>query len=144
MQLNKVRRISSQLLGAGESKVWFNPEQLEEISQAMTKEDIRGLINAGAIKKRKEKQQSRGRARMLHLKKKKGRKRGRGKRTGRITARMGKKNLWIKNVRAQRRTLKELRKKVKFKKKEYSTIYRQIKGGLFKGKKYVEQAAKVK
>ncbi|MDO8627327.1 MAG: 50S ribosomal protein L19e [Candidatus Diapherotrites archaeon] len=71
MELNKIKRLSSQVLGVGEGKVWFNPEQLEEIAQAMTKEDIRGLISSGAIKKKRTKYHSRGGARILHAKKEK-------------------------------------------------------------------------
>ena len=142
MELNKLKRLSAQVLGVGESKVWFDPAQLEEISQAMTKEDIRGLINSRAIRKKKTQEKSRGGARILHAKKVKGRRRGKGKRTGLKSARMGKKSLWIKNVRAQRKMLRSLKKTEKFGKKEYGKFYRQIKGNLFRGKKYVEQAVK--
>ena len=77
----------------------------------MTKEDVRALVKEGAIKKKQVNSQSKGRARILKLKKKKGRKSGRGKKKGTKKARSEKKPTWMKNVRAQRKKLKELREK---------------------------------
>ncbi len=140
MQQEKVRRMAATVLNCGQNSVWLDPKQTEKIESVMTKEDVRALVKEGAIKKRKQNSQSRGRARILHTKRKKGRKRGKGKRKGTKKARSEKKASWIKNVRSQRKMLKQLQKK---KPKEiaaigYRRLYKRVKGGYFKGKKYLK------
>ncbi len=138
MDLKKIRKIAERLLGVGASKVWFDPAQLESIAEAMTTDDIRSLIKDGAIRKKRGQLHSKGRARILKEKKRRGRKRGFGKRTGTKKARLQRKRSWITNVRAQRTHLRELKDKKKIDKKTYSKVYGLIKGGYFKGKKYID------
>jgi large subunit ribosomal protein L19e len=142
VRLSRIKKIASELLKVGVTRIWINPEEESKVKEAMTKEDVRELIKNGVIKKKKLKEQSRGRARILHEKKRKGRKRGRGKRKGTRKARVKRKEFWVKNVRAQRKKLKELKLKGLVKGKDYGEIYRKIKGNYFKGKKYVELAVK--
>ena len=144
MELNQIRRLAADLLGVGQTRVWFDPEQRDRIKEAMTKDDVRGLIAERLVKKRASSGQSRARARKLKEKKKKGRKRGYGKRKGTFKTRLEKKEDWMKRVRAQRRVLKELKEKEPeaFKDGEYRKLYKKITGGYFKGKKYVEAAVK--
>ena len=132
------------MLGVGETKVWINPAEKAKAEEAMTKDDVRNLIAEGVVKKRQTNFQSRGRARKLIAKKQKGRKRGYGKRSGTFKARFNSKASWMKNVRAQRRVLRELKEKspALFEKVNYRALYNKIKGGFFKGKKYVEAAVK--
>jgi large subunit ribosomal protein L19e len=140
MQLERIKAIAAQLLNVGKNKVWVNPKENQKASEAMTKEDVRSLIGEGVITKKKTNAHSRGRARILAIKKKKGRKSGMGKRKGTKKARVKTKETWIKNVRAQRRTLKELKEKnpEAIEAVGYSTMYKRVKGNYFKGKKYVE------
>jgi large subunit ribosomal protein L19e len=140
MDLNKVKRIAASVLKTAVKRVWLNPEESARISEAMTKEDVRELVQEGIIKKRKMESQSRARARKLLEKKARGRKRGRGKRKGTKKARIGKKKSWVKRVRAQRRTLRELKKKepAAVKKIGYGRLYRMVKGNYFKGKEYLK------
>ena len=144
MELNKVKRLSAGLLKVGLNKIWINPAETAKVKEALTKEDIRGLIADRLIKVRKEAGTSRARARKLQEKKKKGLKRGQGKRTGTKKTRASKKKSWEKNVRAQRKTLRTMKKKGVKLKKSYGKIYKMIKGGYFKGKKYVETMAEAK
>lgn len=137
MNERKARRMAAQILKSGETKIWISPEEKARIKEALTKEDVRLLIKDRIIRKRKDMQQSKGRARMLKAKKRKGRKRGKGKRTGLKSSREGKKAKWIKNVRAQRNMLRELMKEGKKFGKPHREIYLMIKGGHFKGKKYL-------
>jgi large subunit ribosomal protein L19e len=142
MKLAKAKELAMQLLRIGKSKIWLNPSADAEINEAMTKEDVRGLITKGAIKKKQDAHQSRGRARILHEKKKKGRKRGQGKRTGTKKARVDEKRTWINKVRAQRKTLKRLRTESPevFKEMSYRKVYKRVKGNYFRGKKHLEQS----
>lgn len=139
MRIDKIRGIAGEILNVGKNRVWISPEQSQKAVTAMTKQDVLALIEEGAIKKKKENFHSRGRARILSEKKKKGRKRGKGKRRGTKKARMEKKKNWMKNVRAQRQKLKELKlSKPAVKEFGYSKLYRMIKGNYFRGKKYLE------
>ena len=136
MDPKKARRMAAQILKAGMTKVWVSPQQGKRVSEAMTKEDVRALIKEGVIAKKSVQQQSRGRARVLLAKKAKGRKRGRGKRTGTKKARRGK-DVWVKNVRAQRRVFRELRDSGAKFNRPARQIYLMIKGNYFRGKNYI-------
>ncbi|MBT4596664.1 MAG: 50S ribosomal protein L19e [Candidatus Diapherotrites archaeon] len=139
MELNKAKEMAAGVLKVGKNKVFISPTDATKIAEAMTKDDIRGLIADRVIKKRQDNSQSKGRARALKAKKIKGRKKGRGKRKGTKKTRGEKKKTWIKKVRAQRRTLRELRETnpEAVADKRYSDVYRKIKGNFFKGKKYL-------
>jgi large subunit ribosomal protein L19e len=132
------------VLDVGKERVWFDPEQRDRIKEAMTKDDVRVLVTEGVVKKKPSTGQSSYRTKKLKAQKKKGRRKGFGKRKGTYKARLKKKETWIKNVRAQRRVLKELKEKEPelFEDVNYAETYRKVSGGYFKGKKYVEQAVK--
>lgn len=138
MKLDKIKRMAARIMKAGINRVWMNPDEGEKIAESMTKEDIRTLIKDGLIRKSRTVGASRGRAKALHEKKRKGRKRGGGKKKGRKAARMGKKSLWIKGVRAQRKMLRELKKSKVKAAVPYSKLYKMVKGNYFRGKKYVD------
>lgn len=142
MKLDQVKRLAADIFNVGVNRIWIDPNETEGASEVITKDDVRALISKGIIKKRRMKAQSRGRARMLAEKKKKGRRRGPGKRRGKHGARGNAKKRWIKTVRAQREELKKIRKEnpKEMEKANYSKIYRKIKGGYFKGRKYVRAA----
>lgn len=144
MKVDKVKRLAFQILKVGKNKLWFNPEELEKISSAITRDDVRGLIKEGIIFVKNENSKSRGRTRILKAKHAKGRKRGFGKRTGTKKARSEKHKRWMANIRSQRKKLAELRVKnpKEVAKIGYAGIYRKIKGGFFKGKKYIESYVK--
>ena len=135
----KVRKLAARILKCGESKVWFNPEESEKITSAMTKDDVRGLIKEGAIKESRENFQSRGKARKLHAKKSRGRKRSFGSRRGTKKARSGDKKQWIGKVRALRRELRKLKteKPKAVEKIGYRKLYKMVNGNFFKGKRYL-------
>jgi large subunit ribosomal protein L19e len=139
MELKKAKELAATIMKVGIGKIYIDPVQTDKVKEAMTRDDIRGLIAERVVKKRQDNFQSKGRARVLKAQKQKGRKRGQGKRKGTKKTRVNKKENWIKKVRAQRRTLKELKqtKPEEVKALGYSKLYRQVKGGLFKGKKYL-------
>ena len=146
MRQDKVKEMAAVILKCGKNIIWFDPKEGDKIKSVMTKDDIRELIKEGVIKKSGKNSQSRARARKLHEKKKKGRKRGKGKRKGTKKARIGKKPTWMKNVRSQRKMLKQLQKETPkaVKKIGYRTLYKRVKGGYFKGKKYLKAAVEGK
>ncbi|MFA5764316.1 MAG: 50S ribosomal protein L19e [archaeon] len=141
MELKKAKELTATIMKVGVGKIYIDPKQTLKVKEAMTKEDLRGLIAERIIKKRQDNYQSTGRSKILKSQKQKGRKNGPGKRKGTKKARIGKKETWIKKVRAQRRTLKELKvtNPEEVKVFGYSKLYKQVKGGLFKGKKYLTE-----
>lgn len=49
MKLEKKKYLASKALGVGENKILFNTTRLEDIKEAITKQDIRDLYADGAI-----------------------------------------------------------------------------------------------
>lgn len=49
MQLGKKRELTARTLKVGKEKVIFNKERLDEIKEAITKQDIRELLRSNAI-----------------------------------------------------------------------------------------------
>ena len=49
MQLNKKKELASRVLGIGKKRIIFNKGALDEVKEALTKQDIRDLVKAGSI-----------------------------------------------------------------------------------------------
>ncbi|MEM2925266.1 MAG: 50S ribosomal protein L19e [Methanocellales archaeon] len=126
------KRLASEILGVGQTRVWIDPEKIEEVAKAITREDIRGLIEQGVIKRKPVRGISRGRARERALKRAKGRRRGHGSRKGAKGARSPSKEQWMKRIRALRKRLRELRDAGKITKGIYRKLYLKAKGGEFR------------
>ena len=143
MNLSVQKRIASDVMDCGVHRVWLDTERAEEISMAITREDIRKLIHRGLIKKKPERAISKVRARKRALQKKKGRRKGQGKRKGSANARFSKKRKWMQKIRPLRRELKNMRDSRYIEKGVYRTLYRMAKGGAFRSvahlKTYVEE-----
>lgn len=107
--LTSQRRLAAQILKIGQNRVWIDPERIDDVEVAITREEIRKLIHEGVVKRLPEKGVSRARARILHEKKKKGRRRGPGSRTSSLHARISKKKVWMKKIRPLRKRLRELK-----------------------------------
>jgi large subunit ribosomal protein L19e len=132
MNLKLQRRLAADILKCGENRVWLDSESLDSIAEAVTKEDIRQLIQDGLIKRKPVKGISRSRARMRLQQRRKGRRRGYGRRKGRKTARMSRKTKWIIRIRALRKRLKYLRETGLIDSRTYRMLYRKAKGGEFR------------
>ena len=133
MELNQIKEVASKVLKIGTSKVKIIDN--EKAAQAMTREDIRGLIKQGAITKKPEKGTSRARAKKIATQKKKGLRKGRGKRKGTVKAKIGKKTPWLKRIRALRKKLRE--EKPKLEEKNYRKLYNMTRGGYFRSKSHL-------
>lgn len=131
MNLKPQKRMAAEILKCGENRVYFDPYLIEDISLAITREDIRNLIKQGVIQKRYKKGNSKYRKKIQHQKKKKGRARGLGKRKGTRHARTPKKQAWIKKIRPIRRELKKLRDRKLITAANYRKLYKNAKGGMF-------------
>jgi len=144
MKGDKAKTIAAELMNTAKDKIWINPEEAESLKEAITKDDIRGLIKEGIVKKSKQSQQSNVRSRKLRESKSKGRKKGAGSKRAGKKKRSEKKETWIKRVRAQRRTLRELKKSEPeaVEKAGYRRVYKMVKGNYFRGKRYLEKFIK--
>lgn len=128
------KRMASDLMKVGMSRVWMDSKSYDEISEAVTKDDIRKLIKRNVIQSRKKKGNSRGRYKKAKRQRDKGRRKGPGSRKGTRNAREPRKQRWMKNVRSMRRALRELRDTGKLSRRDYRMYYLQIKGGTFRNK----------
>ncbi len=138
MKLKTQKRIAAQLLKVGTGKIWFNPEKLNEIKEAITKSDIRSLIREKTIKAKKLPYQSRVGARGTKLKKKKGLRSGHGSRKGKKTARLSRKRSWIVKIRSQRAFLRLLKERNLINNKIFVDMMAKAKGGFFRNKRHIK------
>lgn len=129
--LRSQRRLAAQILKVGQNRVWINPERIDDVEVAITREEIRKLIHEGVIKSLSEKGVSRARARILHEKKKKGLRKGPGSRTGAAHAKISKKEAWMTRIRALRKRLRELKTRKTIAEDTYRRMYRMAGSGRF-------------
>lgn len=137
MNLKNQRRMASELLKCGVNRVWVDPNRSEDVSDAITRADVRTLINSGTIVARQKKGVSRGRAEFEKAQKRKGRQSGHGSRRGKKGARKPSKERWMQAIRPMRRKLKELRDTGKIDPATYRIYYLKAKGGVFKNKTHL-------
>ena len=132
------RRLSAQLLKCGENRVSLDPMHLEEIKEAITKADIRTLINRGIITKKRAMNTSRFWAKLRKEQKTHGRRKGLGSRKGKKTARSNPKRAWINKIRLQRAHLKFLRDNGTIPKGIFHEMYAKSKGGFFRSIRHMK------
>lgn len=136
--LNVQRRLAAQILKCGRNRIRFNSASLEEIKEAITKADIKLLINKGIISKKRLLNTSRFWARKRKKQKSKGKQKGFGSRKGKKSARLEPKRVWINKVRLQRRFIKSLRDKNQITTTAYHELYNKSKGGFFRSLRHLK------
>lgn len=126
------------MLGCGKHRVHMDPNRLEDISEAVTRKDVRKLIVSGAISARQIAGQGRFRGLLRRAQKKKGRRRGPAHRRGGTNARLDTKRRWMTRIRPIRKRLRELRDEGTIDRTVYRTLYRQAKGGMFHNRHHLD------
>ena len=134
MDVKYQKRLAADILKCGKERVWIDDTMLDEVAEAITREEIKKLINNDVIKKKPVDGNSRGRTRYKQNQKKKGRRKGQGKRKGKKGARRPSKEQWMKTIRSIRKELKYLRDNDYIDSSTYRTFYNKAKGGTFDNK----------
>ena len=137
MPIKQQKAIAADLMKCGVSRVRIRQGSEGDVAEALTREDMRGLIAKGAVYKIQKKGTSRGHAREIMRQKKRGRRKGAGSIKGKSGSRMSSKTAWVETVRPLRRMLVEFRNSGQIERSDYRMLYRKVKGGAFRSKKHM-------
>jgi large subunit ribosomal protein L19e len=108
-KLSSQRRMAAQILKVGQNRVWIDPQRMDDVEAAITREEVKKLIHEKVITATPEKGVSRARAKTIREKKRKGRRKGVGSKTGAGYAKISKKEAWMSRIRSLRKRLRELK-----------------------------------
>lgn len=128
VNIAKKRELVARILGVGANRIRFEPDRLEDVADSITRDNIRSLVNSGAIWTVQVKGTSRGRAIekravwKVHGK-------GPGSKKGKKTARVGKKEVYVVKVRSMRYRLKVLKERKDITNEIYWQLYKKVNGG---------------
>ncbi|MEF8832130.1 MAG: 50S ribosomal protein L19e [Candidatus Thermoplasmatota archaeon] len=131
MDVKYQKRLAAEILDCGKDRVWIDDTMLDEVIEAITREEVRELINREVIRKKPKEGNSRGRINYKKGQKDKGRRKGYGKRSGTKNARQSSKDSWKNRIRSMRRELKHMRDNGLIDSTTYREFYKKSKGGAF-------------
>ena len=136
VNLKAKKRLVSRIVGVGVNRVRFDTEHLDDVADAITRDDIRSLITANTISIKSFKGTSRGRAKTKKIQKSK-RGAGQGSKKGRKGAREGKKTVYVKKVRSLRYILKIAKDRKEIDNKIFKSIYKKIGGNTIRNRAHL-------
>lgn len=129
--LSGQRRLAAQILKIGQNRVWIDPQRMDDVDGAITREEIKKLIHEKVITSTPVKGVSRSRAKTIRGKKRLGRRQGMGSYTGASRAKITKKDAWMIRIRSLRRKLRELKAERTITEDTYTDYYRMAGSGRF-------------
>ncbi|MCX6750029.1 MAG: hypothetical protein NTZ83_01075 [Candidatus Pacearchaeota archaeon] len=128
MNLRSKKRLAAKTFGVGKDRIAFVNERIEEIKEAITKQDMRNLQKDGAIIIKEVK----GRSKNI----KKNKKRSMGKVRKIVNTR---KRDYVTLTRKLRKVLAEKKKKGEIDRKEIKEIRKKIRNKMFKSKAHLKE-----
>ncbi len=136
VNLKAKKRLASRVTGVGIHRIKFDTDHLDDVADAITRENIRSLITANTIRIKPFTGTSKGRA---HAKKAQKNKRGttQGAKKGRKGARVGKKEVYVAKVRALRRLLKIAKDRKDLTNPEFWILYKKVGGNTVRNKAHL-------
>jgi len=136
VNLKAKKRLAARVTGVGVHRIRFDTDHLDDIADAITRENIRSLITANTIKIKSFTGTSKGRA---HEKKAQKNKRGttQGSKQGRKGARVGKKTVYVAKVRSLRRLLKIAKDRKDLTNPEFWALYKKVGGNTVRNKAHL-------
>ena len=127
MNLKKKKKLAAKALRVGIDKISFNPSRIDEIKEAITKQDIKDLKASGAIliKDKKVRKTKIKRSRRRH---------------GSIRKKVNKsKQEYVKLTRKLREYIREMRYQEKINEEKYKELMKKIKISAFKSKRHIKE-----
>lgn len=136
VNLKAKKRLAARVTGVGVHRIKFDTDHLDDIADAITRENIRSLITANTIQIKSFTGTSKGRA---HDKKAQKNKRGttQGSKQGRKGARVGKKEVYVAKVRSLRRLLKIAKDRKDLTNPEFWALYKKVGGNTVRNKAHL-------
>ena len=140
--LSSQRRLAAHILKVGQNRVWIDPERIDDVEGAITREEVKKLIHEKIIVSLPEKGVSRSRAKIVREKKCLGRRKGAGSRTGSRHAHISKKEAWMSKIRCLRKQLRELKASRVITQNTYRKVYAIAGSGKFESVAELERYLK--
>jgi len=142
LSLKSQRRLAADIMKVGEGRVWIDPERIDYVETAITREEIRKLIHEKVVRSLPEKGVCRVRARVLAKKRKKGLRRGPGGKSGGARSKISKKHAWMNRIRPLRKRMCELKDSRAITESNYRKLYDMSESGVFESKADLERYIK--
>jgi large subunit ribosomal protein L19e len=140
--LTSQRRLASRIMKVGQNRVWIDPQRMDDVDGAITRQEIKKLVHEKVIQSSAVKGVSRGRTKTIREKKRRGRRNGQGSQSGTGHARVSKKEAWMKKIRALRKKLRELKATRIITETNYRQLYMMAGSGRFGSVSEMERYAK--
>ncbi len=136
VNLKAKKRLAARVSGVGVNRIKFDTDHLDDIADAITRENIRSHFTANTIRIKSFTGTSRGRA---QAKKDQRNKRGttQGSKQGRKGARVGKKTVYVAKVRSLRRLLKIAKDRKDLTNPEFWILYKKVGGNTVRNKAHL-------
>jgi len=136
VNLKAKKRLASRVTGVGVHRIRFDADHLDDVADAITRENIRSLITANTIKIKPFTGTSKGRAQQKKAQKNK---RGttQGSKQGSKGARVGKKKVYVAKVRSLRNLLKIAKDRKDLTNPEFWALYKKVGGNTVRNKAHL-------
>jgi large subunit ribosomal protein L19e len=128
IQKNK-KQLAAKVLKVGKERIYFNPESLKQIEEAITRQDVLDLKESGAIVVKEVK----GRKKVVKRKHRRG--------SGKVKKKVNKtKRDYVVLTRKLRKHVKVLKRKGQIDSEKYSDIRKKIRASKFKSKRHLTES----